>query len=51
MFYEVGLVMISFCFIYVSGTGFSAGGSANNLKYCIPNGFTYLNFDYCGQCS
>ena len=47
---EYGIV----CFISVSGMGFSAGGSVVpevTWNLAFSNGFTYLKFDYCEQCS
>ena len=54
LFSGVELSMRLFFVISVSGMGFSVGGSVvpevtRNLAF--SNGFTYLNFDYCEQCS
>ena len=54
LFSGVELSMRSFFVISVSGMGFSAGGSVVpevTWNLAFSNGFTYLNFDYCEQCS
>ena len=54
LFSGVELSMRSFFVISVSGMGFSAGGSVvpeGTWNLAFYNGFTYLNFDYCEQCS
>ena len=55
MFSGVKLSMGSFIlFLWVGGMGFSAGGSVVpevTWNLAFSNGFTYLKFDYCEQCS